>query len=157
VSSRVLILCLGNRIRRDDGVGWRVAEELRRAPPPGCEVRETALSGLHLLDEMEGFERVVLVDAMATGRVPPGTVNDFPLSRLPATASPTPHGLGLPTALRAAAALGAPVPAELHVVTVEVADMSTVEVGLTPAVEAAVPAAVERARRVAERLARGAG
>ncbi|BDG09930.1 hydrogenase maturation protease [Anaeromyxobacter paludicola] len=153
----VLALCLGNRIRRDDGVGWRVAAALRAAAPPGLEVRETALSGLHLLDEMEGFEEVVLVDAVASGRAEPGTVRDFPLSDLPATASPTPHGLGLPTAVRAAAAMGAPVPRALHVVTVEVADMTTLGEGLTAAVEAAVPEAVARVLEVLVRWRDAAG
>jgi hydrogenase maturation protease len=110
---RTLVLCLGNRIRRDDGVGWRVADALLASPPLGAEVRMTALSGLYLLDEMEGFERVVVVDAVASGRNAPGTVSVFPLSEIRSAPGPSPHGLGLPTALRTAHALGAPIPSRV--------------------------------------------
>jgi len=143
---RALVLCLGNRIRRDDGVGYRVAEALLADPPAGAEIRMSALSGLYLLDEMEGFERVVVVDAVSTGKRAPGTVSAFPLSEVRSAPGPSPHSLGLPSALRAAAALGAPVPSRVDVVAIEVADMATVAVGLTPAVAAAVPVAAVRVR-----------
>ncbi len=145
-----LVLCLGNPIRRDDGVGWRVADLLGRSAPPGAVVRRSALSGLYLLDEMEGFERVVVVDAVASGRRPPGAVVVFPLEAARAACGPSPHAVGLPSAMRLASSLGAPVPRSVTVVAVEVEDMWRVEVGLTPAVEAAVP---EAARAVREALA----
>jgi len=146
MSDRALVLCLGNRIRRDDGVGWKVAEALLADPPRGAEVRMSALSGLYLLDEMEGFDRVVVVDAVATGNRDPGTVSAFPLSAIRAAPGPSPHGLGLPAALRTAEALGAPIPARVDVVAIEVADMTTVDTGLTEAVAAAVPLAAVRVR-----------
>jgi hydrogenase maturation protease len=144
-----LVLCLGNAIRRDDGAGWRVAEVLlAEAPPRGVEVRMTALSGLYLLDEMDGFERVVVVDAVATGQYAPGTVMDFPIEAVHAQGGPSPHGLGLPSVLEVARRMGAAVPSRVDVVAIEVADMRTIAVGLTPAVAAAVPEAARRVRRV---------
>lgn len=143
-----LVLCLGNSIRRDDGVGWRVAETLLvDAPPPGVEVRMTALSGLYLLDEMEGYDRVVVVDAVATGRHAPGTVLSFPLQAVHAAPGPSPHGLGLPTAIDLARRMGAEVPSRVDVVAIEVADMHGIGIGLSPAVAAAVPAAAARVRQ----------
>ena len=143
-----LVLCLGNAIRRDDGVGWRVAEALLADRPAGVEVRMTALSGLYLLDEMDGYDRVVLVDAVATGRHAPGTVLAFPLEAARGAPGAAPHSLGLPSVLQAARTLGARVPSRVEVVAVEVADMGSVEVGLTPAVAAAVPEAARRVRAV---------
>jgi hydrogenase maturation protease len=142
----VLVLCLGNPLRRDDGVGWRVADLLLAAPPAGAQIRKSSLSGLHLLDDMEGFERVVILDAVKTGRAAPGAVASFPLDAVRAAAGPTSHGLGLPSSLRLARAFGAEVPARLHVVAVEVEDMATVAEGLTAAVEAAIAPAAEAVR-----------
>ena len=153
--ARWLVLCLGNAIRRDDGVGWRVAEALLAAPPAGVEVRMTALSGLYLLDEMEGFDRVVIVDALASGESPPGTVSAFSLGAVRAAPGPSPHGMGLPSALRAAQAMGAPIPSRVEVVAVEVSDLATVGVGLTPAVAAAVPIAAARVRELVAEPAPG--
>jgi hydrogenase maturation protease len=154
VPEETLVLCLGNSIRRDDGVGWRVAESLLvDAPPPGAVVRMTALSGLYLLDEMEGFDRVVVVDAVATGRHLPGTVLSFPLEAVHAAPGPAPHGLGLPSAIEVARRMGAPVPSRVDVVAIEVADMHAIGFGLSPAVAAAVPAAVARVREALAGLA----
>jgi hydrogenase maturation protease len=151
----ILVLCLGNAIRRDDAVALRVADALDAAPAPGALVRRSARAGLYLLDDMEGFDRVVVVDAVRTGAHAPGTVLSFALEDLHAPEGPSPHSIGLPSALARARAAGAPVPSRVHVVAVEVLDMESVAEGLTPPVEAAVPAAVEAARRAVALLAGG--
>lgn len=150
----ILILCLGNAIRSDDAVALRTADLLERDPPPGAVVRRSAVSGLYLVDEMEGFERVVVVDAVRTGEHAPGTVHSFRLEDLRAPEGPSPHSIGLPSALARARAAGVPVPAFIHVVAVEVADLETVGERLTPAVERAVPAAAEAARHAVAALER---
>lgn len=148
----VLVLCLGNALRRDDAVALRVADALLREPVPGAEVRTSARSGLYLLDEMEGFDRVVVVDAVRTGNRPAGAVLSFALEDLRAPEGPSPHSIGLPSAVARARAAGAPVPARIHLVAVEVLEMETVGEGLTPAVEAAVPGAVRAVREAVGRL-----
>ena len=78
------------------------ATAARRAPT----VRRSAAAGLYLLDDMEGFDRVVVVDAVRTGAHPPGTVLAFPLDALHAPEGPSPHAIGLPSALARAAGGG---------------------------------------------------
>ena len=149
----VLVLCLGNALRRDDAVALRVADALDAAPPEGAVVRRSAASGLYLLDDMEGFDRVVVVDAVRTLAHPPGTVLSFPLEALHAPEGPSPHAIGLPSALARARAAGAPVPARVHVVAIEVLDMETIGEGLAPAVAAAVPRAAAAVRDAVASLA----
>jgi hydrogenase maturation protease len=151
--SPVLVLCLGNALRRDDAVALRVADILEAAPPAGCLVRRSALSGLYLLDEMEGFDRVVVVDAVRTLAHPPGTVLSFALEDLRTPEGPSPHSIGLPSAVARARTAGAPVPATVHVVAIEVLDMENVGEGLTPDVEAALGPAVAAVRRAVQALA----
>jgi hydrogenase maturation protease len=148
----ILVLCLGNELRRDDAVALRVADLLEASPPPGAVVRRTAVAGLYLIDELEGFERAVVVDAVRTGLHAPGTVLTFPLEDLRAPEGPSPHSIGLPSALARARAAGLPVPERIHVVAVEAEDLDTVGEGLTPAVEAAVAPAAAEVRRVAQAL-----
>jgi hydrogenase maturation protease len=150
----VLVLCLGNALRRDDAVALRVADELEARPPAGAVLRRSALSGLYLLDEMEGFDRVVVVDAVRTLAHPPGEVLSFPLEHIRSPGGPSPHAIGLPSALARAKAAGAPVPSRVHVVAVEVLDMENVGEGLSPAVEAAVAPAAEAVRHAVAELAR---
>lgn len=142
-----LVLCLGNALRKDDAVALRTADLLEAAPPAGAVIRRTAAAGLYLLDEMDGFDRVVVVDAVRTLRHPPGTVLSFPLEDLRSPEGPSPHSIGLPSALARARDAGAPVPSRIHVVAVEVRDLDEVGEGLGPEVARAVPAAAEAVRR----------
>ena len=148
----LLVLCLGNPLRSDDAVALHVARALEAAPPPGTTVKVSARAGLYLLDDMEGFDRVVVVDAVQTGQHPPGTVHELPLEALHSPAGPSPHAVGLPSALALARASGAPVPSRIELVLVEVEVLDVVGEGLAPAVASAVGPAVEAVRRACGRL-----
>ena len=153
---RTLVLCLGNDILRDDGVGWAVASLLEsqlqdsgtsnpepRIPNPESRfvVKRSALSGFYLLDEITGWDRVLVVDAVKTGAHPPGTVLSFPFDALGSGEGPSPHAVGLPTVVRLGRQSGVPLPSWIHIVAVEVDDMESFIEGLTPSVAAAVPRA----------------
>ena len=143
-----LILCLGNDVLRDDGVGWAVADALEAGASlgPGVEVRRSALAGLYLLDALTGYDRAVVVDAIRTGTRPPGTILSVPLTALRGPHGPSPHAVGLPTVVRLGRQAGVPLPDPIHVVAIEVEDMTTVAEGLTPLVAAAVPVAADAVR-----------
>lgn len=151
-----LVLCLGNDILRDDGVGWAIADALEaelpesRVPNPESRVfvKRSALSGFYLLDELTGWDRALVVDAVKTGRHAPGTVLSFPFEALGTEAGPSPHAVGLPTVMRLGRRSGVPLPRWLHIVAIEVDDMESFVEGLTPTVEAAVPKALAVIRSV---------
>jgi hydrogenase maturation protease len=152
----VLVLCLGNDILRDDGVGWAIADALERSlsesrvpsPEPRVVVKRSSLSGFYLLDELTGWDRVLVVDAVHTGQHPPGTVLSFPFEALGTEAGPSPHAVGLPTVIRLGRQSGVPLPSWIHIVAIEAEDMESFVEGLTPAVEAALPEAVATIRSV---------
>ena len=146
-----LILGLGNPLRGDDGVGCRLVEELaRRELPPGVQVLDGGAAGLGLLNLVEGWERVVVVDAAEMGRGP-GEIVRFTLAdvRL-ASASDRPsagsghrfslHHAGLSEVLALADALDRTLP-EMVIFGVQPARVGWGE-GLSPAVEAALPALI---------------
>jgi hydrogenase maturation protease len=157
VQHGVLVLCLGNDILRDDGVAWAVADQLETSLPESrttdpesraCVVKRSALSGFYLLDELTGWDRVLVVDAVRTGQHPPGTVLSFPFEALGTEEGPSPHAAGLPTVIRLGRRSGVPLPSWIHIVAIEADDMESFVEGLTPAVEAAVPEAVAVIRSV---------
>lgn len=143
-----LVLCLGNDVLRDDGVAWAVADELERdgGLSPDVSVRRSAVAGFYLLDELTGYDRAVVVDAIQTGAHEPGTILSFPFEALRTEQGPSPHAVGLPTVIRLGRQSGVPLPRHIHIVAVEVEDMETVTEGLTPRVAAAVPDAVAAVR-----------
>lgn len=140
----MLLIGVGNPLRRDDGVGRWVAGRLRGLP--GLEVREADGEGAQLMDLWRGASRVWLVDAVRCGAAP-GTVH-----RLDAAASALPrgffqyssHAFALAEAVELARALGE-LPPRLVVYGIEGADFGWGE-GLSPAVLAAAAGVVERLR-----------
>lgn len=72
----VLVACMGNVLRGDDGFGVVVARELDSAAfPAGVDVVEVGISGVSMAQELlDGYDAFVLVDAMAAGGEP-GTIH----------------------------------------------------------------------------------
>ena len=146
------MLCLGNDVLRDDGVGWRVAAALAARPCPGVAVKCSGLSGFYLLDDLLDFDNAIVVDAVRTGEHPPGTVLSFPLEALGTPAGPSPHSVGLPTVLTIGRRAGMALPSRIHVVAVEVEDMETFDERLTEVVQAAVPRAVRAVEELLDQM-----
>jgi len=164
--SSTLVIGLGNPILGDDGVGWKVAEKVQQLldsnprfqfsyrpvdskvihRTPRVEVDCLSLGGLSLMERMLGYQRVVIVDSMATGQSPAGSVSVFPLSSLPhpmAGHSASTHDTSLLTALETAKAMGLPIPKSVDIVAIEAGNVYDFSEELSPPVANAVPEAVQ--------------
>lgn len=134
----VLVIGIGNEFRGDDAVGLVVARRLCAHAGPWLEVREASGEATELMRLWEGRSRVVVVDAMRSGR-PPGTIARFDaLDGWHDTAGgrfASSHALGLPEAVALAKALDA-LPGSLVVLGVEGASFDA-GAPMTPAVQAA--------------------
>jgi hydrogenase maturation protease len=143
---RTLVLGLGNPLLTDDGVGLRVARELRAllAARPEVDVGEDYHGGLRLMERMIGYERAVVVDAIRTGGTA-GTVRSLALDELPTRHGASAHDADLSTALELGRRAGVHLPERRSVllVGIEAADVTTFGERCTAEVEAAVPRAVE--------------
>ena len=152
---KTLVIGLGNPILGDDGVGWRVAEEVQKwlssnsANPagPGIEVDCVALGGLSLMERLTGAELVVIIDAMDTKAAPVGTVRNLLLGDLPDLSSghtTAVHDTSLRNALSIGRSMGIPLPEDdnIHIVAIEAEAVHDFSEVLSPAVQGAIPAAV---------------
>ncbi len=147
---KTLVIGLGNPILGDDGVGWRVVEEIARkmADRPEVEVDCVSLGGLSLMERLTGCERVILVDSIFTGTKPVGTVSQFALSDIPdltAGHSASAHDTSLHNALNVGRSMDIPLPRDedVLIVAIEAENVYDFSETLSPPVEAAVPQAVE--------------
>jgi hydrogenase maturation protease len=135
-----LILGLGNPLRGDDGIGPRVVEELNhRALAEGVMALDAGSGGLDLLHLLEGWERVIVIDAADVGREPGRFVRFTPAeARLIESADGfSLHNAGLAEALALAHAVGQTLP-ELVIFGVQPDKIGWGE-GLSEAVEAVLP------------------
>lgn len=147
-----LLLALGNDLLGDDAVGLVAAREIRRSCPDGVEIVEAATGGFALLDLLEGYEGAVIVDAVATGTYPPGTVREVLPEEFADLAPASPHYTGLPHLLQLAAKLGMSMPRTLRIIAMEVDDPYQLREGLSPEAEAALPLLVRNTRTALEEL-----
>jgi hydrogenase maturation protease len=140
------ILCLGNELVRDDGVGIRIGRILMRLVlPADVRVELAPQLGFDLLDVVAHAGHVVLVDAMSTGRSPGTcvTLEGRAIERYSAGASAS-HTIGIAELMELAHRLApTPAPTQLHFVGVEGVAFGHYGTELTAQVEAAIPDAVD--------------
>jgi hydrogenase maturation protease len=146
----IRLLGLGNEILADDAFGILVAREARHRYGPGFDVVCSSASGFHLMDELLGVRRLVVVDTLVTGSQKPGTLQVFPEKDVHWVPGETPHGMGLFEVLALARKLGLAAPEEVTIIGVEAADCITVGGEMHPDVHAAVPRALELVGRFVE-------
>ena len=75
MTGRILVAGVGNVFLRDDAFGVEVVRLLAERPqPPGVQIRDYGIRGVHLVYELlNGYDLFVLVDAAPRGEAP-GTV-----------------------------------------------------------------------------------
>ena len=149
---RIIVACVGNVLRRDDGFGYAVAERLTGLPD-AAEVMETGIGGIALLQElMRGCDGLVVVDAVDRGAAP-GTVFAIEPEIGEPSSVPDMH-LANPDQVLAMAHRMDCLPSRVLVVGCQPQDAVGLGQGLTPPVARAVGAAVEM---VTETVVRWAG
>lgn len=139
-SAKGILIGLGNPIMSDDGTGLVVSRALHRYLPD-FDLDLSCSNGFDVVDRILGYRTAVIIDSMVTGARPPGTVLRLGLEALPATLrSLDSHSVGFPEAVRMAAAVGAPVPADVLIYGIEVIDPFRVGSEISPTILARVEA-----------------
>jgi len=78
-----LIICLGNPLMRDEGIGIRLASELsvHLADNPNVEVMDLGTGGFAVLHAIKGRKKIIFVDCAVMGK-PPGIMFRFTLQQV---------------------------------------------------------------------------
>jgi hydrogenase maturation protease len=153
---KTLVVGIGSTIRGDDGVGVIAARRFQESFPnrdKGIDVIELGTAGLTLLDSVEGYDRLILLDAIVTG-ASPGTVHELTGKQVAASAHlGAGHEADLPTTLALGRKLSKHMPEDVIVFAIEARDLHRFSEHLTHEVEAAVGHVVARVRRFIDRNA----
>ena len=70
---QVLVACVGNVLRGDDGFGQAVERRLAAegSLPPGVDLIETGIGGMSIVQQlMHGYQTLIVVDAVDRGAAP---------------------------------------------------------------------------------------
>ena len=141
---QTIVLGLGNELLGDEGVGVHAARLLQREKlPENTRVLEVGTAILDALQDLEGAERIIVVDAMKAGD-PPGTVYKIPLDCCQgSTCIASMHGFDI-FRVMALTALGTTPPVTVFGVEPAQIDWS---MELSPAVSQAMPLLLEAVRK----------
>lgn len=143
------VLCFGNLLHGDDGIGPCIAQALhRRRLPDDVEVFDLGTDGLALPTLLNDCAEAILVDAWrgdgSAGQVTVRSTDE--ISRLE-TEGAISHRADLGFALRAARVERSKLP-PIHLVTITIAEAATFHIGLSSAVARATPRAVAKIIRL---------
>jgi len=142
-----LVVGLGNPILGDDGVGWRVIDELDELDElehGEASLQQACVGGVSLMELLVGYRRAIIVDAIIDPEDEPGSVWCKPLSAVEtrvASHLDSTHDAPLPAAIEAGRAMGADLPSDIEVVGVVIERGDVFGEELSDAVAAAVPVA----------------
>lgn len=155
---KTIVVGLGNPILGDDGVGWKVAEEVRRQlTSPSLpvllplregdcvEVERLSLGGISLMEHLIGYERAILIDAFNLDE-PLGSILILMLDELPDYSAfhvTSAHDTSLQQALELGRSMGAQLPRVVTVIGIATKHIYDFGEELSPPVAEAVPQAAQ--------------
>ena len=147
-TKRVLVVCLGNPLRSDDGLGWHAAEDLaRRLHSPSVKILTQFQLTPDLAEPVHNAQCVFFVDAGREGR--PGDLTFSPV--VPRPEATTSHHLSPAALLQLTSHIyGSVPPAFLASICGECFDFGE---HLSRNVAAGLPRLTARVIQVAERIA----
>lgn len=91
---KTAVIGCGSILRSDDGAGVRVLEHLKKLELGNVDLIDAGLAGLELLDMIEGYSKVIIVDAGLLNK-PAGSFAKFKPDKLKASNVITTHGFGI--------------------------------------------------------------
>jgi hydrogenase maturation protease len=145
-----LVLGIGSPLICDDGVGFKVVDEIKKMDLPDLDVDQQSVSGLDLIEIMMDYKKVVVVDAIVTEKYPAGTVMLLePEDFKNALHGTNPHETNIHMAIELGTRLAPDrMPKDIEVIAVEGNAGWTVTDIMTEDVEKAVPTAVQAVLKV---------
>ncbi len=150
---KTIVIGLGNPILGDDGVGWRVAEDLQHqlSAYPQIDVKCLSLGGISLMENLAGYEHAILIDACISNEEP-GSITVSRLDDLPdlsAFHTTSVHDMSLQNAMKLGRNLGAQLPEDVMVVGISARQVYDFSEELSQPVAESVPKAAKVVMKLA--------
>ncbi len=146
--NKILVLGLGNDILGDDAVGLHAARELQKEIQDNADVVEAVISGFEIMDVLEGYEKVLLLDAVVTNQHPTGTILELSKEQFKNVVAISPHYMGLPEIFLFAEEMKIDFPKEIRILAMEIKPPYEVREGLSADVMEALPELISKGKEV---------
>ena len=161
---KTLVLGLGNDLYGDDGVGLHVIRFLQdevdsHTPQPSwCRdvfFEECGLTGLALLDVIEGYDRLILIDTIKRSQPDPGRVYYLDGKDLRHIPGPSPHYVSIPQTIDIGREAGLKMPESIEIIAVEAKNIYNLGEGLTKEMKKSIPKIIEMTKKLLKKKPNG--
>jgi hydrogenase maturation protease len=120
---------MGNTILNDDAIGIIIVRYLfaHLKNISGIDFRETSWGGFRIIDLMRGYDNVIIIDSIKTGKSNPGFIHHLKTKDLLHTLRLNSyHDINFITAIKLAEALNEKMPSDISILAVEVENNYTI-------------------------------
>jgi hydrogenase maturation protease len=151
---KVLILGIGNDILTDDGIGPKLVNELKSTRTSAdIDFLNVFLGGLDILELIQGYEKVIFIDAIITKDGIPGTVYHFKPADFKETLHLSNlHDANFLTALKLGRKMGMQIPENIHIIAIEIIEDRIFSDQLSPEMEMKYPEIFEEVSNLVHNL-----
>jgi hydrogenase maturation protease len=144
----ILVLALGNDLLGDDAIGLMVARALQNENENNIDIIESPVAGFALLDYLEGYDKVLLLDAMSTGAYPEGTIVELTPHNFQECIASSPHYVGLPEIFALAHRLDISFPNEVKILAMEISHPYELRESLSENIFQQMPPFISKAKQL---------
>ncbi len=148
LDNKLLVLALGNDLMGDDAAGLAAARELKKKFGSEIDIFEVASAGFMLLDVMEGYSKVLLLDTVLSTNGTRGKVRELTKEDLSKKFSNSPHYVGLPELIELAERLDIDFPKTIKALVIEISEAGIIRLGLNPDIRDRIPELVDKAAAI---------
>ncbi len=132
-SDKILILALGNEVLMDESIPIRILKDLQASLQiSNIDYRTLASGGINLMEAIDGYQIVILIDSIKTPSGVPGTVYYYtPGNFMESFNLSSTHDLSFQQALDLGNIMGFRIPPSIHVLAVEILENQILGEGLS--------------------------
>ena len=131
---KTLVLGMGNTLLNDDAVGIITVRHMRTffKNTPEIDFSETSWGGFRIIDLIRGYDYLIIIDSIKTGKYPPGYIHHLKTSDLLHTLRLNSyHDINFITALKLAEVLNEKIPECIDIIAVEIENNLTITENLS--------------------------
>jgi hydrogenase maturation protease len=123
-SKPLLILGIGNKILSDDGIGIKLVEDLQtHFRHPFVHFKTACAGGLEIVEIMQDYDRVIILDAIKTEGGKPGKIHHLTLQHFKDTLHTSNfHDISFLIALEFGKTSGMKIPGDIQILAIEIVE-----------------------------------
>lgn len=152
---KTIVLGIGNDLLRDDGIGVKLANDLKIVLPEkeGMCFKTSINAGLDIINLIKDFDRLIVIDGIKCCFHKPGTVQCYSITDYPSTLHLNSfHDSRFDDIITLSGKLNLKTPEEIRIITIEIADDLTFDAELSFELKSTYEKILKKCRIIIERI-----